>query len=163
MSSSPLRQKARTRVNNRLAVGALALWVITIGVLGYFFVHGWTTTGSDKRIAVQLATAERDLVLTEMRQMLTSVHGLIDAAARADQKAMERAARDSGMAMAADVNPMLMAKLPLEFKQLGMSVHDDFDKLATALSTGVDQTTALRDLSHITARCVACHAAYRLP
>jgi hypothetical protein len=150
-------------MNNRPAIGKISLWVITVGVLGYFFIHGWTTTGTDKRIAVQLAPAERDLVLAEMRQMLTSVHGLIEAAARTDQKGMEDAVRASGMHMAADVNPMLMAKLPLEFKQLGMSVHGDFDKLAVALAGGLDQAAALRDLSNITGRCVACHAAYRLP
>lgn len=137
--------------------------MITIATLGYFFVYGWTTTGADKRIVVQLAPAERDLVLTEMRQMLTSVHGLIDAAARGDPKAMEQAARDSGMAMAADVNPMLMAKLPLEFKQLGMSVHEDFDKLSVKLAAGLDHTIVLQELSAITGRCVACHAMYRLP
>jgi hypothetical protein len=139
-------------MKTRLAVIALALWVITVGTLMYFFVRGWTTTAADQRLAVHLAPAERDLVLKEMRQMLTSVHGIIDAAARA-----------SGMAMAADVNPMLMAKLPFEFKQLGMSVHADFDQLATTVAAGAEPTTALRDLSSITARCVACHSVYRLP
>jgi hypothetical protein len=147
----------------RLATIAIALWALTVGAFAYFFVYGWTTTGADQRVAVQLAPAERDLILTEMRQMLTSVHGLIDAAAQGDRKRMEEAARASGMHMAADVNPLLMAKLPLEFKQLGMSVHEDFDKLATALAGGLGHSAALRDLSNITARCVACHAAYRLP
>lgn len=150
-------------MGQRIAALAILLWVLTVGALAYFFVHGWTTTGADKRVAVQLAPAERDVVLTEMRQMLTSVHGLIDTAARADHKAMADAARASGMQMAADVNPMLMAKLPLEFKQLGMSVHEDFDKLSVKLAAGLDHTAVLQELSGITGRCVACHAMYRLP
>lgn len=149
-------------MKTRIAMMAIILWGLTVGVFAYFFVRGWTTTGADNRIVVQLAPAERDLVLSEMRQMLTSVHGLIDAAARADPKGMEEAARASGMSMAADVNPLLMAKLPLEFKQLGMSVHEDFDKLSARLATGIDHSTALGALSEITSRCVACHAVYRL-
>lgn len=40
------------------------------------------------------------------------------------------------MASAADVNPALMAKLPLPFKSLGMSVHHDMDDLAKAATEG---------------------------
>ena len=35
----------------------------------------------------------------------------------ADRAQIEQAARSAGMAMAADVNPALMAKLPLPFKR----------------------------------------------
>jgi hypothetical protein len=76
---------------------------------------------------------------------------------------MAQAARASGAGMAAEVNPLIMAKLPLEFKQLGMSVHEDFDKLAETIAKGADSPIVLRGLSGITARCVGCHAAYRLP
>jgi len=80
-------------MKNRLAFIALALWGITVSAFAYFFVYGWTTTGTDQRVAVQLTPAERDLVLSEMRQMLTSVHGLIDAAAQGEQQRMAEAAR----------------------------------------------------------------------
>jgi hypothetical protein len=116
---------------------------------------------SDMLVDEMFSFTLRDLVLKEMRQMLTAVHGVIDAAARADQNAMEAAARVSGTAMAADVNPMLMAKLPLEFKRLGMTVYANFDHLA-AVAAGAEPMTALRDLSSITARYIACHSVYRM-
>ena len=75
---------------------------------------------------------------------------------------MEQAARASGMGMAADVNPILMAKLPLAFKQQGMSVHHDFDALADTIARGADQATVLYEFTGITARCVGYHAIYSL-
>ena len=142
---------------------AIVLWVVTAGLLAYFFVRGWTSESTDRRTAIHLAPAERDLVLTEMRQMLHSVHNLVTGLSAGDPKIMEQAARASGMAMAADVNPIIMAKLPLDFKQQGMSVHRDFDALADTIARGADQATVLRDFTGITARCVGCHASYRLP
>jgi cytochrome c556 len=150
-------------VKTKLAVIALLLWAATIGALGFLFVRGWTSESSDRRTAIQLSPAERDLVLGEMRQMLHSVHNLVTGLSAGDRKIMEQAARASGMGMAADVNPILIAKLPLGFKQQGMSVHRDFDALADTIARGADQATVLRDFTGITARCVGCHTAYRLP
>ena len=45
----------------------------------------------------------------------------------ANRAQIEQAVRSAGMHMAADVNPALMAKLPLPFKQMGMSIHKDMD------------------------------------
>lgn len=150
-------------MKENLGLIALVLWIVTIGALGFLFVRGWTSEATDQRTAIHLAPAERDLVLSEMRQMLQSVHNLVTGLSAGDAKIMEQAARASGMGMAADVNPIIMAKLPLEFKQQGMSVHRDFDALADTIARGADQATVLRDFTGITARCVGCHTSYRLP
>ena len=150
-------------MKEKIGLIALVLWIVTIGALGFFFVRGWTSETSDQRTAIHLAPAERDLVLSEMRQLLQSVHNLITGLSAGDPKIMEQAARASGMGMAADVNPIIMAKLPLAFKQQGMSVHRDFDALADNIAHGADQATVLREFTGITARCVGCHTSYRLP
>ena len=150
-------------MKEKLGLIAIVLWAITAGVFGYFFVRGWTSESSDRRTAIHLAPAERDLVLGEMRQMLHSVHNLVTGLSAGDLTIMEEAARASGMGMAADVNPIIMAKLPIEFKQQGMSVHRDFDALADTIARGADQATVLREFTGITARCVGCHTSYRLP
>jgi len=150
-------------MKNRIGLIALLRWVITFGVFGYFFVRGWTSESSDRRTAVHLSPAERDLVLAEMRQMLHSVHNFVTGLSAGDRKIMEQAARASGMATAADVNPIIMAKLPPAFKQQGLSVHRDFDALAADVAQGADQATVLREFTGITARCVGCHTSYRLP
>ena len=61
------------------------------------------------------------------------VTGLASQDQEADRTQMEQAARSAGMGMAGDVNPALMAKLPLPFKQMGMSIHKDMDALADAI------------------------------
>ena len=63
--------------------------------------------------------------------------------------------------MATDVNPALMAKLPLPFKQVGMSIHKDMDALADAVVQKETPQQILQRLSSMTARCTTCHDLYR--
>ena len=141
---------------------AFALWVITIGVFGYFFVTGSTQKSTDNRTAVLLSSQESDLILGEMRTMLSATSGVLIALGEGDMKKASAAARSAGMAMAVDTTPVLMAKLPLEFKSLGMSVHGDFDLLAADIDTGLTPQQVAQRLGVTTTKCVACHAAYRL-
>ena len=141
---------------------AFALWVITIGVFGYFFVTGSTQKSTDNRTAVLLSSQESDLILGEMRTMLSATSGVLNALGEGDMKKASAAARSAGMAMAVDTTPVLMAKLPLEFKNLGMSVHGDFDLLAADIDTGLTPQQVAQRLGVTTTKCVACHAAYRL-
>ena len=139
--------------------------MVTIGVAGWFFVQGWTTEGTDGRTQIVLAPAERDLILGEMRMLLKAVHGVVGGLAGQDQEAdraqMEQAARSAGMHMAEDVNPALMEKLPLPFKQMGMSIHKDMDALADAVIQKEMSQQIRQRLSNMTARCTACHDMYR--
>lgn len=143
----------------------LGLWIVTIGVAGWFFVQGWTMPSIDGRVQIVLAPAERDLILGEMRMLLKAVHGVVTGLGGQDQEAgrtqMEQAARSAGLAMAADVNPSLMAKLPLPFKQMGMSIHQDMDALADAVVRKEPSQQILQRLSNMTARCTTCHEMYR--
>ena len=143
----------------------LGLWIVTIGVAGWFFVQGWTTQSTDGRMQIVLAPTERDLILGEMRMLLKAVHGVVTGLGGQDQEAartqMEQAARSAGMGMAADVNPALMAKLPLPFKQMGMSIHKDMDALAEAIVNKETPPQILQRLSNMTARCTTCHDMYR--
>lgn len=149
----------KTRI---LSVLAIALWLVTAAVVVVFFVRGQTEMASDGRTAVLLAPNERDLVLSEMRGVLGSVQGIVEGLDAGDMKRVAKAARESGMAAAADVNPALMAKLPLEFKQLGLSLHRRFDELAAAADSGASREQVLKLLSEQLSACVGCHAGYRL-
>ncbi|TXT26355.1 MAG: hypothetical protein FD134_599 [Gallionellaceae bacterium] len=66
------------------------------------------------------------------------------------------------MGAAADVNPALMAKLPLPFKQLGMSVHHEMDELAVAAESGKPAAELQQMLVSALSKCVACHAAWQI-
>lgn len=151
-------------MKSRWCTSVFVLWILTITVLGWFFIKGWTAEGSDGRMEILLATAERDQILAEMRLLLKAVDGIVRGLGESqpDRQAMQGAARAAGMEMAADVEPALMAKLPLPFKQMGMSIHSDMDALADAITAEESPQQILRRLSNMTARCTACHDMYRL-
>ncbi|CBK43594.1 conserved exported protein of unknown function [Nitrospira defluvii] len=146
-----------------LCVAAVGLWVLSAAAGGWFFVKGWTTQGADGRTEILLAASERDQILGEMRQLLKSVDALIRAAgdSQPDRTVMAQAARAAGMSMAADTNPAIMAKLPLPFKQMGMSIHKDMDTLADAIVQNETPQHVLQRLASMTARCTTCHDLYR--
>lgn len=146
-----------------LCVAAIILWTVTLAVAGWFFVQGWTTKGADGRMEILLAPAERDQILAEMRQLLKAVDGVVRGLGETepDRKLMETATRAAGMQMAADTSPAIMAKLPLAFKQMGMSIHKDMDALADAVVQKETPQQILQRLSSMTARCTICHELYR--
>ncbi len=149
----------------RFCMVVMVLWVVTLVAAGWFFVNGLTIKGTDGRMEILLAPNERDLILGEMRQLLKAVHGVVTGLAGQDQPAdrqqIEQAARAAGMGMAADVNPAIMVKLPLPFKQMGMSIHCDMDALADAIAQKETSQQILQRLSSMTARCTTCHDLYR--
>ncbi len=146
-----------------LCIVAIALWVVTVLAAGWFFMRGWTKPGADGRTEIVLAPAERDQILAEMRQLLKAVDGVVRGLGepQPDHKQMEEAARAAGMKMAADTEPTIMAKLPLAFKQMGMSIHKDMDVLAGAIVQKETPQQILQRLSSMTARCTTCHDMYR--
>lgn len=148
--------------SGKIALIALLLWVATIAVFAWFFIRGSITAGTDGRTAIVLQPAERDLVLAEMRGLLSATQGILEGANQGDVKRIIQASRAAGMAAAADVNPALMAKLPLEFKSLGMSVHHDMDAIAKAAEGGTPVPEILKMASNTLTKCVACHSAWQL-
>ena len=148
--------------SNKIALIALLLWVITIAVIAWFFVRGNTAEGTDSRTAIVLQPSERDLVLSEMRGLLSAVQGILEGASQGDMNRIAHSSRSAGMAAAADVNPLLMAKLPLAFKTLGVSVHRDMDEIAQAAEGGKPAPELLKMASNTLAKCVACHASWQI-
>jgi len=148
--------------SNKLATIAMLLWAITIAVFVWFFIRGNTTSGDDGRTAIVLQAGERALVLSEMRGLLSATQGVLEGANSGDMALVSKAATAAGMAGAADVNPLLMAKLPVEFKSLGMSVHHDMDEIAKAAASGRPSAEILKMTSNTLTKCVACHATWQL-
>lgn len=151
----------KTLLNTRnLALLAIGLWGVTIIVVGTLFVRGQTTPGSDGRQAITLESHEKDLVLGEMRTMLESINGIVGGLSANDNNQIIEAARKSGSASTQSVPPSLMAKLPLEFKKLGMSVHQGFDNIVVSAQQEEPVDFVLSKLDQQLNRCVACHATY---
>jgi len=144
-------------------LSVIGLLLLVILAMAYkFLIAGSTAVGDDRRIALRLEPAERALVLTEMRGFLGATQQIAAAAARNDAAAIAAAAKPMGMAAAGNVPAGLAAKLPLEFKQLGHSVHQDFDRIALDAEALGDTRHALAQLGETLNKCVACHAMYQI-
>lgn len=125
------------------------------------FLKGWTAPRSDGRTAIVLAPAERDQILAEMRQFLKAVQGVVSELSNQNSAQAAEAARHVGLRMEADVDPALILKLPLAFKQMGMSIHRDMDRLADGIHAGASAGQILGQMADIMSRCTTCHDLYR--
>ena len=148
--------------SNKIALIAILLWVATMAAFVWFFIRGHTVAGTDNRTAVVLGAGERELILREMRGMLSATHGILEGINQGNMQQVAQASRSAGTAAAADVNPTLMIKLPLPLKTLGMSVHHDMDDLAKAAESGRPVAELQQMLTSTLSKCVACHATWQL-
>ena len=146
----------------RVSSGAIAGGVVVVAVLAGCAVAEHRGPSADARQRLTLAPAQRDAVLAEMRNMLGSLSGIVQGLATDDLVGAEKAARASGMAVAADVDPELKKVLPQSFLQLGMQTHKGFDQLADRINAGARTQESLKSLASLIGNCVVCHATYRL-
>ena len=142
---------------------ALILWVVTIvGAGAYVMSGGASKQVVGNRMAIVLSEQDRDLVLDEMRTMLSSTQQIIDGLSRGDRQQVVHAAKLAGMGSAIDLDPHFLAKLPLEFKTLGFSMHSDMDAISTAASQGATERELTAMLGATLNKCVGCHSAWEI-
>ncbi len=147
----------------KLCWGVSVLLLAGILAMGYMFViRGNVTESADGRTAIILQPGERDLVLAEMRAFLEGVQTITEGLVEGDMNSVADAAKKIGMANAAGVPVTLMAKLPLEFKTLGMATHKAFDALSLEATDMGDGKKVLAQMAEILNNCTTCHSTYRL-
>ena len=118
--------------------------------------------GHDDRAVLALTPDERVMILEEMRLFLDGLQKMTAAFARQDMSAVADVARGMGRKMVHEVPPALRAKLPMEFRQLGASVHGDFDQMALDAESLKDVSYSLGQLSATLQKCVSCHTMYQI-
>ena len=141
----------------------LTVVVVLAGVAVYrLFMGAHTQVGTDGRAEIALTTADRDIVMAEMRALLGAVQGVTTALTQDDLKLVAQQARSVGLAAMGQVPPSLMQALPLEFKTMGRGMHAAFDQISLDAEQVGDREHALQQLGEVLGTCVACHATYRL-
>jgi len=116
---------------------------------------------ADSRIALEISAQNQDKILQEMRQLLRSSQMVLDGVVKNDMEIVEKAARQSGMAMAGGTPPEVARILPKGFKALGPSVHKGFERIANEADGFGDTQKILGILAETQSKCVACHEIYR--
>lgn len=121
-----------------------------------------TAEETDSRVVIVMRSSERNLVLRQMRDFLSAVQGILEGANQGDMNRIVQSSRSAGMAARADVNPLLIAKLPSAWKTLGMGMHRDMDEIAHAAEGGKPAPELLKMTANALAKCAACHASYQI-
>lgn len=116
----------------------------------------------DDRQILNLSEAQRSHVLKEMRVLLSGTQNILVALSEDDMAAVARHARPLGMNMAHKAEDHLKGVLPKEFMGLGMSLHQDFDQIASDAESKKDPKLTLRQLSDSMSKCTACHESYQI-
>lgn len=151
------------RNRNRTQLAIIAVLIAVIAAMAYkFIVVGSVEKAVDGRTAILLEPGERAFVLGEMRGFVAGLQQMTAALAQGDMKAAAAAARQMGMAAAHSAPAPMVAKLPLEFKTLGFSVHRKFDTIALDADSLGDSRHTLGQLADALQKCVACHNAYQI-
>jgi len=115
---------------------------------------------SDKRIAINVSQAEKNQVLTEMREFLHGLHNINHALARQDMKGVAVVARPMGPML--DRFPAgLKERLPEEYTQLAIAMNEAFQNLARDAENKGDTSKALENLAEVMTYCSGCHDTYR--
>ncbi|MDX8407329.1 MAG: hypothetical protein R8L58_02975 [Mariprofundaceae bacterium] len=128
-----------------------------------FVVLGSTAPADDGRTGVLLESGERDLVLSEMRQLLAATQQISEGLADADMQQIVEAATAVGMQATSTMDVRLKARLPLAFKQLGFATHQAFDDIASMARERAEPRAIQKKLAQTMNNCLACHAAYQIP
>lgn len=115
----------------------------------------------DKRISLGLTATEKAEFLSEMRQMLTSVQGVVAGIGAKDRELIIKSARYSGNRMARATPDSVRQKLPQAFKELGGPTHMMFEELVVRAET--DDMDMLSEFTgQLMQQCVACHAMFKV-
>jgi hypothetical protein len=117
-------------------------------------------TTYDSRVSLGLTAEEKNEFLSEMRQMLASIQGIIAGIANDDREMIIKSARYSGNRMARATPDSVRSKLPQSFKEIGGPTHMMFEELVIRAETDdAEDLTAFT--GEIMQQCLACHALFK--
>jgi hypothetical protein len=115
----------------------------------------------DQRISLNLTVSEKIEFLSEMRQMLASIQGIISGIGENNPEKIIKSARYSGNRMARATPASVKAKTPKSFQEIGGPTHMMFEELVIRA-----ETDDLEELTLLTAKimqqCLACHEMFKV-
>ena len=115
----------------------------------------------DARENLGFTDAEKVEFLSEMRQMLVSIQGVISGIAEENPEKIIQAAKYSGNRMARNTPMSIKRKTSASFKQIGGPTHMMFEELAIRAETD-DMQTLTEFTGELMQQSVACHAIYKV-
>lgn len=114
----------------------------------------------DTRTSLDLTKSEKALFLTEMRQMLVSIQGILAGIGANDRELIIKSARYSGNRMARETPESIKEKTPAAFKELGGPTHMMFEELVIRAEDD-DMESLTLFTSELMKNCLACHSQFK--
>ena len=120
-----------------------------------------TVEKHDKRIGLVMSDADKAEFLSEMRQMLASIQGIMAGIGTEDRELIFKSAKYSGNRMARATPDSVRKMLPQSFKDIGGPTHMMFEELAIRSETD-DMDMLAEFTGELMKQCLACHAAFKV-
>lgn len=114
----------------------------------------------DGRTDLKLTVAEKAEFLSEMRQMLASIQGIITGIGTEDRELIMQSARYSGNRMARNTPESIRQKLPQAFREIGGPTHMMFEELVIRAETD-DMDMIAEFTGELMKQCLQCHAMFK--
>ena len=134
----------------------IVLTVILAALLYKFLMGSETVKTEDGREAFAVTSSEAAHIRGDMRRFLSSVQQISQGIAEDNMAMVSEAAKSVGTDNKHGAPVTLMAKLPMEFRQLGFTTHSAFDEIASKAEAGEKQAI-ITLLASTTQNCVNCH------
>ena len=115
---------------------------------------------TDNRINLGFTVSEKTEFLSEMRQMLASIQGIIAGIGEGDRNQIIKSARYSGNRMARATPESIKKKIPQSFKDIGGPTHMMFEELVV-LAEIDDMETLMSFTGDLMKQCLACHEMFK--
>ena len=126
-----------------------------------FQINAEDHEGNDKRIGLGFSELEKAQFLSEMRQMLASIQGVIAGIGEENRELIISSARYSGNRMARETPESIKKKTPQSFKDIGGPTHMMFEELVIRAETD-DMNTLTSFTGELMKQCLACHAMFKV-
>jgi hypothetical protein len=115
----------------------------------------------DERRAVALTEPTFVYVLSEMRNLMDALQGVMEAAGKGDWDKAAAAADKSGMKASRATPKEVAAELPEEIKQMSRQMRLAFDAVSETATSKRDATALSARLAETMVFCNTCHQGYR--
>ncbi len=136
------------------------LLAVLFGVSPLVVAGGNLHTPPDNRVTINITAAERNQMLTEMREFLHGIYNIQLALAKKDMNAVAISAKPMGP-MLDRITASLKEKLPEQFHELAIAQNEAFQNLARNAEKKGDLSLALEQTAEIFTYCSGCHDAFR--
>ena len=136
--------------------------LLNIALVYLFVFKGETVASKDNRTELILSEGNYDFVLAEMRVFLESIQQINEGLLTNNPEIIIKAANLSGGSVIAHAPNGMLKSLPIGFKKLGFSTHDNFDQIALIATNNYNRKEIQTQLNSLLNKCITCHRSYKI-